>query len=444
MNYFLTSGGTLTALSWTLLAIVPPAILALYFLKLKRKPVEVPSTFLWRRTIEDLQVNSLWQRLRSSILLWLQLIAALLLLSACLRPGCDESKTIGASYIIGIDNSASSQTKDVGSGSRLEESVSQAIQFVDSLESNDQAMIISINDEAKIRQSYSSNKALLKEKLLNIRASNRPTNVQELFKLSAGIATPSEISDKEDKLTPEQIQELDAAKSATLKFFSDGRFEKVKDLNLGHLAVDFFPIGKPETANVGIVSFNAKPMQSKKQTVEIFYRIENFGKQPVKFEVELLRDGELIDASNVELDAGKTTSEGFEDNLAGHDKTIVHYHLKLSIQDSFTVDNQADCVVNPNPNPKVLLVSEGDQSLQKALSTGDLTEKIQLQVEGEDFLETEEYKKACKNQVYNLVIFDRVAPNQMPLSNTMLWGTIPPSGWSAKPMEAPICGGFRS
>ena len=30
----------------------------------RRQPLEVPSTYLWARTIEDLHVNSLWQRLR--------------------------------------------------------------------------------------------------------------------------------------------------------------------------------------------------------------------------------------------------------------------------------------------------------------------------------------------------------------------------------------------
>src|SRR4029450_13008120 len=41
---------------WGLLGLVPPAIIALYFLKLRRLPLEVPSTYLWSRTIEDLHV----------------------------------------------------------------------------------------------------------------------------------------------------------------------------------------------------------------------------------------------------------------------------------------------------------------------------------------------------------------------------------------------------
>ena len=55
-------------MAWILLGLVPPMILLLYFLKLRRMPLEVPSTYLWTKTIEDLHVNSIWQRLRNSLL----------------------------------------------------------------------------------------------------------------------------------------------------------------------------------------------------------------------------------------------------------------------------------------------------------------------------------------------------------------------------------------
>ena len=88
MNWLTTHFiNTLSLWQWIVLLSVPPAIIALYFLKLKRQPLEVPSTYLWSRTIEDLHVNSLWQRLRQSILLLLQLLLILLLIFAVLRPG---------------------------------------------------------------------------------------------------------------------------------------------------------------------------------------------------------------------------------------------------------------------------------------------------------------------------------------------------------------------
>ena len=68
----------LTWWQWAILAAVPPAIVLLYFLKLKRRPVEVPSTYLWHKSIEDLHVNSIWQRLRRNLLLFLQLLLILL------------------------------------------------------------------------------------------------------------------------------------------------------------------------------------------------------------------------------------------------------------------------------------------------------------------------------------------------------------------------------
>ncbi|MFM7590703.1 MAG: BatA domain-containing protein, partial [Isosphaeraceae bacterium] len=54
---------------WAALLAVPVCILLLYFLKLKRQPVVISSTLLWRRSMEDLRVNSLFQRLRRNILM---------------------------------------------------------------------------------------------------------------------------------------------------------------------------------------------------------------------------------------------------------------------------------------------------------------------------------------------------------------------------------------
>src|ERR1700730_11213709 len=61
------------------LLLLPIFIALLYFLKLKRKPLQVPSTFLWRKSIEDLHVNSLFQWLRDNVLLLLQILTVLVL-----------------------------------------------------------------------------------------------------------------------------------------------------------------------------------------------------------------------------------------------------------------------------------------------------------------------------------------------------------------------------
>src|SRR5262249_28963511 len=65
-----------------LLILVPPLLVLLYFLKLKRKALQVPSTFLWKKSIEDLHVNALFQWLRDNILLLLQILTVLALIYA--------------------------------------------------------------------------------------------------------------------------------------------------------------------------------------------------------------------------------------------------------------------------------------------------------------------------------------------------------------------------
>jgi len=99
-------------LAWALLGLIPVGIILLYFLKLKREPVEVPSTYLWAKTIEDLHVNSLLQRLRRSLLLFLQLLAVIIAAIALLRPGFQGETSGQQRTVFLLDNSASMQAVD--------------------------------------------------------------------------------------------------------------------------------------------------------------------------------------------------------------------------------------------------------------------------------------------------------------------------------------------
>ena len=123
---------SLTLWQWGLLALVPPAIVALYFLKLKRQPLEVPSTYLWSRTIEDLHVNSIWQRLRQSLLLFLQLLLVALIVIACTRPGWRGSQLTGERFIFLIDTSASMSATDV-KPTRLESAKEQILGLIEQM-----------------------------------------------------------------------------------------------------------------------------------------------------------------------------------------------------------------------------------------------------------------------------------------------------------------------
>jgi len=98
-------------LNWASAAIatgvVVPSLLVLYFLKLRRKEMAVSSTLLWRKAIQDLQVNAPFQKLRKNLLLFLQLLLLLLLCLALSRPVANYTPGAGKITVILIDRSAS-------------------------------------------------------------------------------------------------------------------------------------------------------------------------------------------------------------------------------------------------------------------------------------------------------------------------------------------------
>src|SRR5215208_697616 len=100
-------------------AIVIPSLLILYFLKLRRREMTVPSTLLWKKAVQDLQVNAPFQRLRRNLLLFLQLLLLLLLILALAKPVANVTPTAGKTTVIAIDHSASMAAADVNGHSRL-------------------------------------------------------------------------------------------------------------------------------------------------------------------------------------------------------------------------------------------------------------------------------------------------------------------------------------
>src|SRR5436190_19721087 len=87
-------------------ALVVPSLLLLYFLKLRRREMVISSTLLWKKAIQDLQVNAPFQRLRKNLLLFLQLLLLLLLALAFARPVMNYSQGAGKIAVIAIDRYA--------------------------------------------------------------------------------------------------------------------------------------------------------------------------------------------------------------------------------------------------------------------------------------------------------------------------------------------------
>jgi len=421
---------------WSLLALVPPAIILLYFLKLRRTPLEVPSTYLWQKSIEDLHVNSIWQRLRRNLLLLLQLLLVLLAMIALLRPGWSGTRLSGDRFIFLIDQSASMSATDVRP-TRLDEAKRRTHELVDAMPAGSRAMIISFADRAQVAQEFTDNRSLLHERVDAIRPTARGTNLRDALELSAGLANPGRTANEPGDAP------VAAAQPADVYIFSDGRFPSVEGFSLGNLSPIYIPIGDAQTGNVAVTAFNTRPLESQPDKLQAFARVANFGPEPAEVDVELLAGDQLIDASRISIEPGG--EQGVAYDLGEAEQGALRLEIKSHAApsgDALAADDVAFAVVNPQRKIRVLIVTAENPSLVWALSTARASDLADVEIAEPEILNSGQYKTAAAQGTYDLVIYDRCRPEEMPQANTVFIGQLPPGpDWGgdkeAKKVAAP-------
>lgn len=419
---------SLNGLQWLLLGMIPPLIVLLYFLKLRRSPVEVPSTYLWLKTIEDMHVNSIWQRLRNNLLLLLQLLAVLLAMLAVLRPGCEGEQLVGERFIFVIDQSASmSATDATDRKTRLDRAKQQTTALIDRMKRDDSAMVISFSDRAIVQQSYTKNKSLLKRKVNEIQQTQRTSDLNEALLAASGLANPGSTSDRENALDVQVAEALEA----TLYLFSDGAVKEVPKFSLGNLTAEYRPIGAPDPPpNVGITAFSLNDQIEIGEQVQVFARLQNSGMTDASVDLELFVNDQLRDAkAQVKVPSLGSTSLNFDltDLMAGLEEPAP-IRLQIENEDVYMQDNIAHCILNPPRMVNVLIITDYNQYLQLVTKTDRISKLAQVQFENRSYLKDKTYLERATLGHYDLIIYDQCAPETPPACNAVYWAAVPRNG----------------
>ena len=429
---------TLAPWQWGVLAFVPLAVIALYFLKLKRQPLEVPSTYLWKRSIEDLHVNSLWQRLRQSILLYLQLLLLALAMLALVRPGWLGTKLEGQRFIFLVDNSASMQAADAEKEqNRLAEAKRRARALIDQLESGMTAMIISFSESPRVVQQFTDNRQLLRERLESIQPTFGTTNLKGALQLADGLANPSRITVEEEG---EEVDVVEA-QEATLFIFSDGRFEDVKGFSLGNLKPIYVPIGTVNADNLAITACNTRRSEIRPDQRQAFVQLVNFTDSRQQVVVEISLDGQFLDAQQVDVPALDSAGVVFPlaDAPPGSLEAKLSYKLSTGeVRDVLELDDTAYAALDDSQPGRVLVVSPGNPVLDIVLATERTGRLATIEDATPDYLNGEAYTKLAAAGECDLVIYDQCAPEEMPRMNTLFIGRRPPGpAWPGRRSDSP-------
>lgn len=405
-------------------AIVVPVLLALYFLKLRRQERPVSSTILWRKAIQDLQVNAPFQRLRRNLLLLLQLLLLLLLCLALARPVSNNALKAGKLTVILIDRSASMAARDVGGHSRLDEAKIRAKSLVGTMGRDSGAMVIAFDDSAEMVQPFTTDAAALRSAIDSIRQTDRRSRLKPAYKMAEAPGTFNE-------------QQLRANIRPDVFVFSDGRVIDANELRLsGNLHYD--RIGSDQTPNIAIVSLSAKRNYERPTEVQIFARLANFGPQVVKPMIQLSIDGQSAKLASAILfperwtddqrkaheSTGEPAKDSVEFTVELDRSALVKLQQMQKEEDALAADDAAWIVVPPPKSLRVMLVTGGNYFLEKAIQSLSLKDPATV---------TPQVYESAFNQEKNnpgqfdVILFDRYQPKQLPPAGSFVYfGAIPP------------------
>ena len=455
--WFPTFTYPLSPFQWMALAGVPVGIIALYFLKLRRKPVQVSSTLLWRKSLEDLHVNSLFQRLRKNLLLLLQLLIVLMAGLALLGPRIKGSKNSENRFILAIDESASMGATDVAP-SRLERAKQEAGKVIENMEPDDLAMIVAFSDRARVVANYTSNRSLLRQRLASLKPTQNSTSIREALEVISGLANPASDLEARNAKQGEIIRHNTVPPKLSL--FTDGGFPDIENQSVGNVkrevivigpSVDFPPPPKPgampakfapPSDNVGILAMAAAHSEAKPDQFQVFGRVRNFRGEEVKTEARLIRhdpkrggsNGTLVDAIGLTIPAQSEQSFTFDLN----DDGLAELEVRLDVKDAFPLDNRAYTVYGAPRKAHLLLVTAQNRYLTDLLATfADLADVVQKTAEEAGSAES---LREIGTGRYDLVIYDGIRPAAAPDANALYFGVLPPGPLYQKPKElqAPV------
>jgi hypothetical protein len=386
-------------------AIAIPSLVILYFLKLRRRSVEISTTLLWRKAIQDLQANAPFQKLRRNLLLLLQLLVLAAALLAIAQPERTVEQTSSSRHVIMIDRSASMAATD-GSGdardpslTRLDAAKQAAIDVIDSLDEGDllggdahEAMVIAFDTTAEVVERFTPDKARLRRAVESVAQTDIPGSIQEAFQLAQAhrpraSAREDNPADDASGETPEPTVLVGPAQ--TFHLFTDGRIPDLEAFLPGQGdSVIYHTTGAPGVANAAITGLRAERAYDTPEDLTIFVGVQNSGPLEITAEVELALDGvpSAIREVTIPPAASAGATEGDRDRDAAAPiaaraepgRSGVVFDLVLpdgalaavrvrTPDDALATDDVGHLVIPPASQTSVAVVTSGNLFLANAL-----------------------------------------------------------------------------
>lgn len=417
-------------------AVAVPALLLLYFLKLRRQERKISSTLLWKKAIQDLQVNAPFQKLRKNLLLFLQLLVLAAVLFGLANPVANLLKDQQKSIVILIDHSGSMNTIEVDGHTRLDLAKDAAARFVSELPKGARAMVVSFADRANVVSTFTDDKRRLERLINEVEPTSGPSHIAEALQLA--VAYSSSLVEVTGTSVPEAAQQG----AADIELFSDGRISDADKQFVSRGQVHYYRVGEVRD-NVGIVAFDVRRDFERPGILSVFVQLENFGPNPVKSDVSLELDGKPIPGGGavreVALGPGVSTSQPAKPGDANAQPASQNVIFELQHEtggvltvrwhrpDSLAMDNQVTAPINPPRPVRILAVTDRPEVrrfLSKAIQ-GFAIDGFELKTPAEYEALPEAKLSVEGRSPFDLIILDSHDTAKFPPGNYLFFGAAP-------------------
>jgi hypothetical protein len=330
------------------LALFAVPILVLYMLKLRRREVEVTSVMLWQKLMRDREANAPWQRLKRNLLLLLQLLLLALLVLALARPFLSVPTVARGTLIVLLDASASMNAADA-EPTRFEAARAAVRQLIDGLASDSRMSLILVGRQPQALVSATSDKQTLRAALTSANVGQGPADWEAAFALASGAVRAGSVAE------------------SIVVIVSDGGLPQ--DLPPLPGEVRYVPVGASPD-NLAIEALSLRPTATGPQ---LFARVANYGDTDRAVIISISIDGQLFNAQQLDVPAGKTSDLVLTDLPAAP----AVYQARLSLPasadntkplDSLALDDAAWAVYQPPSSGRALLLSPGNVFLEQMLT----------------------------------------------------------------------------
>ena len=158
----------------------------MYLLKPRYQEQLISSIYLWEQALQDIEASQPWQRLKRNLLLFLQLLAAVLLVLALTRPYFPAAGGMERHVIIVLDSSGSMRAADIFP-TRFDEARHQVERLINELGHRDEMTLIGMGARPEVLTAHSRDRGELRRALNQIQAGTGNADLEAVLSLVSSL-----------------------------------------------------------------------------------------------------------------------------------------------------------------------------------------------------------------------------------------------------------------